>query len=137
MKSSKTAFHAISRDFTRNALGNWANPAYIFVVKSDLIISTGAGPIDLAEVAKTARETGSVSPPQLVRTMHFDLSQAETALDELAQYGYLELSPESGLVKTYSLTRNAYEKIEAGRRRSIFSGLSGIFENHVVSGTRG
>lgn len=105
---------------------------------SDLIIPTGAGPIDLGQVAKLARETGSVSPPQLVRTLQFDLPKAEVALADLAERGYLELSPESGLVRTYSVTRNAYEKIETGRsRRNIFSGLSGIFENHGVSGTRG
>jgi hypothetical protein len=100
---------------------------------SDSIISTGAGSIDLAQVAKVARETGSVSPPQLVRIMNFELPKAEVALAELAERGYLELSPQSGIVPTYSVTRNAYEKIETGRPRSIFSK---IFKNHGVSGAR-
>jgi hypothetical protein len=114
--------------------GNPAGCVYIFFMKSELIIPTGVGPINLADVAKIAKETGSVSPPQLVRSLHFDLPKAELALAELAAYGFLELSPQSGLVRTYNVTRNAYERIEAGRRRSIFSG---IFENHVVSGTQG
>jgi hypothetical protein len=118
-------------------VGNQAGRGYLshMNVQSDLIIATGVGPIDLAQVAKVARETGSVSPPQFARTMQFDLPKAEVALADLAERGYLELSPESGLVRTYNVTRNAYDKIETGRsRRSIFSG---IFEHHDVSGTRG
>lgn len=136
MKPTRTAVRAISREIMRNVVGNWAHPAYTFFMKSDLIIPTGAGPIDLGEIAKAAQETGSVSPPQLARILHFELPKAETVLADLAQCGYLELSPGSGLVPTYNITRNTYEKIETGRRRSIFSGLTGIFE-HAVSGTRG
>lgn len=99
--------------------------------QSNLIIPTGVGPIDLAQVAKVAKETGSISPPRLARTMQFNLSDAEVALADLAVRGYLELLPESGLVRTYGVTRNAYETIEAGRsRRSIFSG---IFHHQDVS----
>jgi len=114
-------------------VGNLAGCAYIFCVnvQSDLIIPTSVGPVDLAQVARAAKESGSVSPPLLVRTMQFNLPDAEVALADLADRGFLELLPESGLVRTYSVTRDAYEKIEAGRsRRSIFRG---IFQHQGVS----
>ncbi len=114
-------------------VGNLAECAYIPCMskQSELIIPTGVGPIDLAQVAKVAKESGSISPPLLARTMQFNLSDAEVALADLAGRGYLELLPESGLVRTYSVTRSAYEKIEAGRnRRSIFSS---IFQHQGVS----
>ena len=88
----------------------------------DLVIPTGVGPIDLGSVAKIAEQTGSVSSPLLAKTIHIELPQAESALAELAERNYLELLPESGLVRTYRFTRNAYEMIEVSRsRRSIFS----------------
>ena len=93
-------------------------------VPFDLMIPTGVGPIDLGRVAKIAEQTGSVSSPLLAKTIHIELPQAESALAELAELNYLELLPESGLVRTYRFTRNAYEAIEAGRsRRSILGRL--------------
>lgn len=70
-------------------------------------------------------------PPLLARTLRLNLPDAEIALANLAERGYLKLLPESGLVRTYSLTGNAYEEIEAFRsRRSIFSG---IFQRQAAS----
>jgi len=91
---------------------------------SNSVISTSVGPVDLGRIAKIAEATGSVSPPQLARSINVKLPEAESALAELARRNFLELLPESGLVRTYRFTRNAYETIEAHRsRRSILSGL--------------
>jgi hypothetical protein len=99
--------------------------------RKNSIVETSAGPVDLGQVVTIVEESGTVSPPVLARAFKFTLPQAESALLDLAKRHYLEFLPESGLIPTYRLTRDAYATVEASRSgKSI---LSALFPHHAVS----
>lgn len=80
--------------------------------------------IGLTQIVRVARPSGAVSSPMLARTLNLELAKAEVVLADLADAGYLELMPESGLVKTYRITRTAYDEIETDRSRcSVLNGF--------------
>ncbi len=99
--------------------------------KKNLIIETSVGPVDLGRVVTVVEQSGTISPPALARTFHFSLPDAESVLIDLARKHFVELLPESGLIPTYRITRDAYATVEANRSKKSI--LSGLFANHAAS----
>jgi ribosomal protein S25 len=90
--------------------------------------------LDMDLIASMAKESDTISPPQLGRLRKISYSRAEAALRNLAEKNLLQLLPESGTVPVYRLTCSAYVMIDEHRNcRGI---LSRCFVRRTNAGLR-